>query len=150
VVVPVHAPAGTKSPSSSYFGPDPALPGLVLPFEYEAPSGEWTHLAFVASASTVSLYANGELVGAHSVRMSLPMQTIGAYRAAFKGDLQEVRAVDVNARSVLLPSLPLARTSISHAVADSLVLRRRSPCRERAHRGVVDIVALSSPSCTHQ
>jgi hypothetical protein len=51
----------------------------------------WTHLAFVATRSCVTLYANGVTVGSHTVRMNLPMASLGDKRAGFRGDLQEVR-----------------------------------------------------------
>ncbi len=51
----------------------------------------WTHLAFVATRSSVTLYANGVAVGSHTVRMNLPMASLGDKRAGFRGDLQEVR-----------------------------------------------------------
>ena len=72
---------------------DPCLPGIVLPFEYEAPPGEWVHLAFVATRNEVTLFVNGGKVGAHPVRMQLPMNALGCRRAGLKGDLQEVRRV---------------------------------------------------------
>jgi hypothetical protein len=58
----------------------------------QAPPGVWTHLAFVATRTGVTLYANGVTVGTHGVRMPLPMTSLGDRRAGFKGDMQEVRA----------------------------------------------------------
>jgi len=72
-------------------GLDPFLAGTVLPYDYEAPVGEWTHLAFVATSAGVTLLANGVEVGCHKVKMSLPMSCIGAKVAGFSGELQEVR-----------------------------------------------------------
>ncbi|MFC5402673.1 glycoside hydrolase domain-containing protein [Cohnella soli] len=48
-------------------------------FDYSAPTGQWVHLAFIGTASGVSLYANGVYRGAVSTTTAanLPMAMIG-------------------------------------------------------------------------
>jgi hypothetical protein len=89
----------------------------------------WTHLAFVATRSSVTLYANGVAVGSHTVRMNLPMASLGDKRAGFRGDLQEVRGT----LSCMFCSIFCAIYSISH---EGIQTQRcfslgRHPCVDR-------------------
>jgi len=47
-------------------------------FNYIAPLGTWTHLAFVGTASGTTLYANGVLQGTTNISFPLPRAYIGA------------------------------------------------------------------------
>ena len=46
-------------------------------FNYVMPLNTWTHLAYVSNGTTVSLYANGELKGAITQTIDLPMKGFG-------------------------------------------------------------------------
>jgi hypothetical protein len=48
------------------------------PLGYTAPAGVWTHLAFVGTASSTSLYANGVLKTNLNVGIPLPRGYLGA------------------------------------------------------------------------
>ena len=115
---------------------DPYLPANVLPFEYEAPVGEWTHLAFVATQSTVTLIANGKEIGSHNIRMHLPMSLIGAKTSGLKGDLQEVTR-----RHRLSCASCVDSVIVSLVVAAGSVLAQR-PHARRAHAGHAEAAGL--------
>ncbi len=52
-------------------------------FNYSAPTGTWTHLAFVCTGDAVTLYANGEYADSISNTITLPMTSL----ASQTGDL---------------------------------------------------------------
>jgi uncharacterized repeat protein (TIGR02543 family) len=56
-------------------------------FNYSAPVGVWTHLAFVASATDTKLYANGVLQDTIAATVPLPLGTFGSQ---VKGLLDEL------------------------------------------------------------
>lgn len=60
-------------------------------FNYEAPVGEWTHLAFVGTADGTTLYVNGQYRDFIGVAIGLPMGTIGHSFNSMKGSLDEVK-----------------------------------------------------------
>ncbi|MBC6447305.1 family 20 glycosylhydrolase [Actinokineospora xionganensis] len=62
-------------------------------FAYTVPLNQWTHLAFVASPTGTSLYANGSLVQTIPQTVALPRGAIGGDRA-FGGTLDELRIYD--------------------------------------------------------
>ena len=47
-------------------------------FDYEAPVGEWVHLAFVSDGSSTSLYVNGTLTDTIDLVINAPVSRIGA------------------------------------------------------------------------
>lgn len=49
-----------------------------LTFNYQVPTGEWKHLAFVCDGSTIKLYVNGILTGGTiNGTINMPMDKIG-------------------------------------------------------------------------
>ena len=64
-------------------------------FNYTAPTGTWTHLVFVGSNSSTTLYVNGAPHSTLSVGIQLPRTTMGRditnrYNKALKGLLDEI------------------------------------------------------------
>ncbi|HEX5219997.1 MAG TPA: LamG domain-containing protein [Verrucomicrobiae bacterium] len=64
-------------------------------FNYTAPIGTWTHLVFVGSNSSTTLYVNGAVHSTLSVGIALPRTTMGRditnrYNKALKGLLDEI------------------------------------------------------------
>jgi hypothetical protein len=45
-------------------------------FDYTAPEGPWTHLAFVATPSNITLYVNGRAQGVIDATIPLPLQSL--------------------------------------------------------------------------
>jgi hypothetical protein len=61
-------------------------------FDYSAPVGVWVFLTFIATDKSVTLYADGALVGVVNQTMPLSADTLGSHaHFSMKGDLDEVR-----------------------------------------------------------
>lgn len=63
-------------------------------FNYTAPTGTWTHLAFVGTSSGVSLYVNGAFWESNSGVVNCPMTNVGCGRSGqdyLKGTLDDVK-----------------------------------------------------------
>lgn len=70
-------------------------------FDYEAPVGEWVHLAFVSDGSATSLYVNGTLTDTIDLVITAPADRIGANTkggladsGALKGTVDELKIVN--------------------------------------------------------
>ena len=70
-------------------------------FDYEAPVGEWVHLAFVSDGSATSLYVNGTLTDTIQLGITAPADRIGANTkggladtGALKGSVDELKIVN--------------------------------------------------------
>ena len=70
-------------------------------FDYEAPVGEWVHLAFVSDGSSTSLYVNGALTDTIDLVITAPADRIGANTkggladtGALKGSVDELKIVN--------------------------------------------------------
>lgn len=70
-------------------------------FEYEAPVGEWVHLAFVSDGSSTSLYVNGVLTDTIDLVISAPVTRVGANTGGdladagnLKGSVDELKIVN--------------------------------------------------------
>ncbi len=64
-------------------------------FNYEAPAGTWTHLAFVCTSDAVTLYANGEYADSISNTITLPMMSLGNPKGdLLAGSVDEVATFD--------------------------------------------------------
>lgn len=70
-------------------------------FDYEAPVGEWVHLAFVSDGSSTSLYVNGTLTDTIDLVITAPADRIGANTkggladtGALKGSVDELKIVN--------------------------------------------------------
>ncbi|MBI4715826.1 MAG: VCBS repeat-containing protein, partial [Nitrospirae bacterium] len=62
------------------------------PSSYTAPAGSWTHLAFVGSASSTAIYANGMPVDTINAGVPLHIYCLGSHGAhTLKGTLADVR-----------------------------------------------------------
>ena len=75
---------GTRKVGFTHFGVDDYL------FDYTAPTGTWTHLAFVGTTSNTTLYANGVPVDTHGTSLSLPLARLGSPVDRLKGVVDEV------------------------------------------------------------
>lgn len=92
-------------------------------FNYTAPLGTWTHLAFVGTTSNTALYANGVSIGSIATSFSLPRSTIGA-------DLASVWPADYLSGSVdeiMLYNQALSPSQISALYAAGAAGPRRAP-----------------------
>ena len=131
-VVPGRPGGGSRLAGSNHggllltTGPASGRPGCVgwssgtlqYAFDFQAPRGKVTHLAYVATSSpspALSLYANGSLVGAIPVIASCPMSTVGDPKYAFRGVLLGARCwrVALQASQVAASTAggPMARIS---------------------------------------
>jgi hypothetical protein len=86
-------------------------------FNYIAPAGTWTHLAYVCDGSTTKLYVNGVLQGSINATIALPLGQLGNDKAAdhLDGVIDEVRVwnvvrsqgnIQANMNQPLIPPLP--------------------------------------------
>jgi hypothetical protein len=64
-------------------------------FNYQAPVGTWTHLAFVGTPDGTLLYANGSLVDSNAATITLPMTSLGVVNGdLLSGTVDEVATFD--------------------------------------------------------
>jgi hypothetical protein len=64
-------------------------------FNYEAPDGTWTHLAFVGTPDGMLLYTNGALADTNSATITLPMTSLGVVAGdLLSGTVDEVATFD--------------------------------------------------------
>ncbi len=101
-------------------------------FDYEAPVGEWVHLAFVSDGSVTSLYVNGTLTDTINCVITAPVDRLGANTkggladtGALKGAIDELKIVNraLTAEEVegLLPetAVPLDTALLQAAVENA-------------------------------
>ncbi|PYI53444.1 hypothetical protein DLM86_16860 [Paenibacillus flagellatus] len=60
-------------------------------FDYEAPVGQWTHLAFVGTPAGTTLYVNGQPRDTIAAAIPLPADTIGHSFNSLKGTVDEIK-----------------------------------------------------------
>ena len=70
-------------------------------FDYEAPIGEWVHLAFVSDGTSTSLYVNGELQDSLDHVITAPFKRAGsnaksdlADNGALKGSMDDLKVIN--------------------------------------------------------
>jgi hypothetical protein len=108
--------------------------------DFCVPEGEWVHLAisYRSTGSTVSLFANGQLVDQVHMRFNLPLTTIGSKRTAssLSGHIAEVRVWNTAKTSQELQR----DMAIDMSGAKSLSAHLR--CRERRGNRIFDSAGL--------
>jgi hypothetical protein len=91
-------------------------------FNYTAPAGVWTHLAFVGTATQTALYANGLLVDTMPLAFEVPLFNLGSQGDhALLGLLDDVRVYDrtLSASELqLLGNYPVALAGTNAEVID--------------------------------
>lgn len=79
-------------------------------FDYTAPQDQWVHLAFVATASNTTLYANGIAVDVIPASVALPLESLGsATRDPLKGEVDELAVWNVARSGAQIRSTYLLR-----------------------------------------
>ena len=108
--------------------------------DFSVPEGEWVHLAlsYRSTGSTVSLFANGQLVDQVHMRFNLPLTTIGSKQPAssFSGQVAEVRVWNTAKTSQELQRDMVIEMSGAKSLAAHL------RCRERKGDRIFDSAGL--------